>query len=250
MYNYTVNLKAGAKLIQSGLKVFTRFALGTIMCIIVFFSFNFAITAGFSDVIGQKVYFYNEEIGKEVQVCYHGADGTPGEDCKCAEYDATKLNSIPDKKLSDRMQRISNILAQIFCFVMMTGILCGTVWEMGNKDISAVKQGRAHENKLKGLYIGLVAAIPSIIVYVLLVLSHVRVFSPVFLDTYRLLNSQFHYIITLIYSGASDAAALSICKLLLLLALHLYLPLISLISYYFGYKDINLVEEITFKKKV
>ncbi len=238
------------KLVKSGLKVFTRFALGTAMCLIVFFSFNFAITAGFSDVVGQKVYFYNEEIGKEVQVCYHNADGSPNEDCKCAEYDQELLNSIPDKKLSDRMQNTSLILAQIFSFVMMTGILCGTVWEMGNKDISAVKQGRTSENKLRGLFIGLIATIPSLAVYMLLILSHAKVLNPAFLDTYRLLNSQFHYVITLIYSAALNAAELSFGKLSLLGALHLYLPIISFISYYFGYRDINLVEVITFKKKV
>lgn len=220
------------------------------MCLIVFFSFNFAITAGFSDVVGQKVYFYNEEIGKEVQICYHNADGTPNEDCKCEEYDATRLNSIPDKKLSDRMQNISLILAQIFSFVMMTGILCGTVWEMGNKDISAVKQGRLSENKLRGLFIGLIATIPSIIVFVLLALSRAKILNPNFLDTYRLLNSQFHYVITLIYSDASNAAQLSFGKMALLGTLHLYLPLISFISYYFGYKDFNLIEAITFKKMV
>ena len=242
-------MKVGVKLIKLGLKVFTRFALGTVMCLIVFFSFNFAITAGFSDVVGQKVYFYNEEVGKEVLVCYHNADGTQGDDCKCAQYDEAKLNSIPDKKLSDRMQNISLILAQIFAFVMMTGILCGTVWEMGNKDISAVKQGRTTENILRGLFIGIIATVPSLVVFVLLVLSSVKVFNPAFLDTYRLLNSQFHYIITLIYSSAATAAQLSIGKLLLLLALHLYLPIISFISYYFGYKDKNLIEFITFKKK-
>lgn len=220
------------------------------MCLIVFFSFNFAITAGFSDVVGQKVYFYDEEIGKEVPVCYHNADGTPNDDCKCSQYDEAKLNSIPDKKLSDRMQKISLLLAQIFSFVMMTGILCGTIWEMGNKDISAVKQGRATENKLRGLYIGLIAAIPSLIVFVLLILSHATVLKPAFLDTYRLLNSQFHYIITMIYSGAKDATQLSALKLCGIGALHLYLPLISMISYYMGYIDVNLVEVITFKKKV
>lgn len=220
------------------------------MCLIVFFSFNFAINAGFSDVVGQKVYFYDEEIGKEVMVCYHNSDGTPTDSCKCSEYDEAKLNSIADKKLSDRMQNISLILAQIFSFVMITGIMCGTVWEMGNKDISAVKLGRTVENKLKGLYIGFIATIPSIAVYLLLVLSKANILNPAFLDTYRLLNSHFHYIITLIYSGFTNAAQLSTGQILMLSVLHLYLPLISLISYYFGYKDINLVEVVTFKKKV
>ncbi len=236
-------------MIKSGGKLFSRFALGTVMCLIVFFSFNFAITAGFSDVIGQRIYFYNEETGREEQVCYHDAANTPPADCKCGNYDPERLNALADKKLSESRQNLSLILAQIFSFVMITGILCGTTWEMGNKDISAVKRGRQTENKLKGLYIGLIATIPSIIVYLLLVLSHTGVLRPMFLDTYRLLNSHFHYIITLIYSGAEDAVQLSLNRVLLCGVLHLYLPVLSFISYYLGYKDFNVVEKITFKKK-
>lgn len=237
-------------MIKSGGKLFSRFAIGTIMCLIVFFSFNFAITAGFSDVVGQKIYYYDEEVGKEVQVCYHDKDNNPPEDCVCENYDLERLNALADKKLSQSRQNISLILAQIFSFVMMTGILCGTMWEMGNKDISAVKHGRASENKLKGLYIGIIATIPSLIVYILLVLSHFEVLRPAFLDTYRLLNSHFHYILTLIYSSAKDASQLSGGQVALCGALHLYLPLLSFISYFLGYKDINVVEKITFRKKV
>lgn len=236
-------------MIKLGGKLFSRFALGIIMSLIVFFSFNFAITAGFSDVVGHKVFHYNEELGREELVCYHDADNKPTEDCKCANYDPEKLNSLADRQLSKSREEISLILAQIFSFIMITGILCGTMWEKGNKDISAVKQGRVTENKLKGLHIGLIASVPSLVVYILLILSSMEVLKPVFLDTYRLLNSHFHYILTLIYSGAENAAQLSIGQLLLCGALHLYLPIISLVSYYLGYKDINFVEKITFKRK-
>lgn len=237
-------------LIKSGGKLFSRFAIGTLMCLIVFFSFNFAITAGFSYVVGQKIFYYNEETGREELVCYHDAENNPPVDCKCSNYDPQRLNALADKKLSDSRQNLSLVLAQIFSFVMMTGILCGTMWEMGNKDISAVKHGRTAENKLKGLYIGFIAAIPSIIVFILLVLSHLQILRPAFLDTYRLLNSHFHYILTLIYSSAQNAAQLSTVQLILCGALHLYLPLLSFISYFLGYKDVNLVEKLTFKEKV
>lgn len=237
-------------MIKSGIKLFTRFAIGVVMCVIVFFSFNFAITAAFSDVVGQKIFYYNEETGREEQVCYHDKDNNPPTDCKCADYDSERLNPLADRKLSNSRQNISLILAQIFSFVMMTGILCGTVWEMGNKDIWAVKHDRINENKLRGLYVGVIAAIPSLAIFVLLVLSHLEVFKPTFLDTYRLFNSHFHYILTLIYSGAENAAQLSVGQLALCGALNLYLPILAFISYLMGYSDINLIEKITFKKKV
>ena len=242
-------MKVGVVLINSSVKLFSRFAIGTIMCLIVFFSFNFAITAGFSDTVGHKIYYYNTETGREEQVCYHNEFNNPPEDCKCSNYESEKLNPIPDKMLSKSRQNISLVLAQIFSFVMITGILCGTVWEMGNKDISAVKNGRVDENKLKGFFVGLIAAVPSLLVYLLLVLSHFEIFSPEFLDSYRLFNSHFHYILTLIYSNADNAAQLTALQLILCGALHLYLPVVSFLSYYFGYKDINFVEKITFKRK-
>ena len=199
---------------------------------------------------GKALFMLAEETGREEQVCYHDAENNPPENCVCADYDPTRLNALADRKLSQERQTISLVLAQIFSAVMITGILCGTVWEMGNKDISAVKHGRKKENIFSGLYIGLIAAVPSLVVFALLVLSHYKVLNPNFLDTYRLLNSHFHYFITLIYSSADNAAELTEMGLVLCGALHLYLPVISLISYAFGYKDINLIERITYKKKV
>lgn len=219
------------------------------MCLFVLLSFNFAITAGFSDTVGYNVYRYNSETGKEELICQHNENDENPPDCKCSDIPDDQLSKIRITQLSDTKQTVSAVLSQIFGLVMITGILYGSMWDIGNKDISAVKFARTTENKLRGLYIGMIACIPSLAVYILLVLSYAQVFSPKFLSTYRLLNSHFHGIISWVYGGAEIATQLNFGQLLLLFALVLYLPLLSCIAYYLGYKDVKLVEKAVFKKK-
>ncbi len=237
-------------MIGQGAKLFSKFAIGIVMCLFVFLSFNFAITAAFSDTVGYNVYRFNSETGKEELICEHNENDEALKDCKCSEIPEDQLSKIRITELSDSKQTVSMVLSQIFCFIMITGILYGSVWEIGNKDISAVKFSRTSENKLRGLVIGCVASIPSLAVYVLLLLSSFKILSPKFLSTYRLLNSHFHSVLTWIYNGAQTAAELSVGQLLLCFALVLYLPLIASLAYYLGYKDIKLVEKAVFKKKV
>lgn len=237
-------------MIGQGAKLFSKFAIGIVMCLFVFLSFNFAITAAFSDTVGYNVYRYNSETGKEELICQHNEKDENPPGCSCAEIPEEQLSKIRITELSDTKQTVSMVLSQIFCLVMMTGILYGSVWEIGNKDISAVKFHRTRENKLRGLVIGSIASVPSFAVYILLLLSSFEVLSPKFLSTYRLLNSHFHSILTWIYGGAQTAAELTSVQLILCLALVLYLPLVSAVAYYLGYKDIKLLEKAVFKKKV
>ncbi len=236
-------------MIKEAGKLLTKFILGVIMCLFVFFSFEFAITAGFSETVGYEVRTIDEVSRKEISVCYHDAENNPTTDCKCSEYDAEMLNTVPIKELSNSKKNLSRILAQIFSTVLMTGILYGTVWEVGNKDISAVKFGRTKYNLWRGAQMGLLASIPTFVIYLLLVLSSVSILKPQFLNTYRLLNSHFHGVITWIYNGAVSADSLTFMQILLCGLLCLYLPLICGIAYLLGYKDISLFEKSVFKKR-
>ncbi len=237
-------------MIGQGAKLFSKFAIGIVMCLFVFLSFNFAITAAFSDTVGYNVYRFNSETGKEELICQHNEKDENPPGCNCGEIPEDQLSKIRITELSETKQTVSMLLSQIFSFVMMTGILYGTLWEIGNKDISAVKFSRAKENKLRGLVIGSIATAPSLAVYVLLLLSSFKILSPAFLSTYRLLNSHFHSVLTWIYGGAQNASELSVVQLLLCFLLVLYLPVVSMLAYYLGYKDIKLLEKAVFKKKV
>ncbi len=248
--NLIIEISGCTDLFGQGVKLFSKFAIGILMCLFVYLSFNFAITAAFSDTAGYNVYRYNSETGKEELICQHNENDENPPGCSCAEIPEEQLSKIRITELSKSKQTVSMVLSQIFCFVMMTGILYGSVWEIGNKDISAVKFQRICENKLRGLVIGSVASFGSFAVYVLLLLSSLEILNPKFLNTYRLLNSHFHSILTWIYGTAQTANQLSVVQLILCFALVLYLPLVSAVAYYLGYKDIKLLEKVVFKKKL
>lgn len=242
-------MKVGAKLLKHSASLFLKFSIGVLMCLFVFMSFEFAITAAFSDTVGYNIYHFNKEIGKEEQICQHDADNKNDVDCKCSEYSDEELSSVRITELSQSKKNISAVLSQIFSIVLVGGVIYGTVWDIGNKDISAVKYGNKTEDKMRGVIIGLFAAIPSVIIYILLVLSKLEIMKPEFLNTYRLFNAHFHGVLTYIYSGAKSATDLSVFKILCCGLLQLYLPLISGVAYFLGYKDIKISEKIVYKKK-
>lgn len=230
--------------------LFLKFVIGILMCLFVFMSFSFAFSAAFSDTVGYNIYHYNAELGKEELVCVHNEENKNDVDCKCGEYASDELNAVRLTELSSSKKKVCNILAQIFSLVLISGVIYGTVWEKANKDISAVKFERVSENKWRGLIMGSIASIPSCILFVLLILSKFEILSPNFLSTYRLLNSHFHGILTLIYSSASSAADLSDLQILYCGLLLLYLPVLCGVAYLLGYKDIKIFEKIVYKKKV
>lgn len=220
------------------------------MCLFVFMSFSFAFSAVFSDTVGYNVYHYNSELGKEELICVHNAENKNNVDCKCSEYTAEELSSIRLTELSASKKMACSVISQIFSLVLISGVLYGTVWDKANKDISAVKFERISENKWRGLIMGSIAAIPSIILFILLVLSKLEILKPQFLSTYRLFNAHFHGLLTWIYSDAVTAADLSALQVTACGLLVLYVPVLCGVAYILGYKDIKIFEKIVYKKKV
>ncbi|MBE6729499.1 MAG: hypothetical protein E7568_04635 [Ruminococcaceae bacterium] len=234
---------------KRGAKLFFKFAIGILMCLFVYFSFIFAFNAAFSDVTGYNIYHHNSETSREEIVCIHNAEDTNPDGCKCSEYDGEKLNKINITALSKEKENIAIALAQFFSIVLITAVIYGSVWEMGNKDFSAVRLGKISSSKSKGVAIGAIAATPSIVIYLLLVLSWAKILNPHFLNTFRLLNSHFHGYLTFIYSSAKIATDLTIAQILLCAVPAIYLVLVSAVAYLLGFKDIKLFEKAIYKKK-
>lgn len=234
-------------MLKQSANLFFKFVIGVLMCLFVFMSFSFAFTAAFSETVGYNVYHYNSELGREEIVCVHDAEDKNTTDCKCSDF-TDELNHIRVTELSPKKEKVASALAQLFSIVLITGVIYGATWEFGNKDISNVKLRGKKENKFSGLIIGVIVSIPSILLFILLLLSKLEILKPEFLNTYRLLNSHFHGLLTLIFASSTTAAELSCLQVTYCGLLLLYLPLVCSLAYYLGYKDIKILEKFVYKK--
>lgn len=88
-----------------------------------------------------------------------------------------------------------NVLSSILMLLLLASFPYSIVWSKGDRDKNSVNFGHMQEDKLRGLKVGLMAAIPSAIGYIVLVLSKLGVCFPKYIFLYRFANVPFMPII-------------------------------------------------------
>ena len=140
-----------------------------------------------------------------------------------------------------------DIITQTFMLILFVAMIYTKLWERGDKDNNSVHFGRMNEDRLRGLKIGLFAAIPSFLFYVLLILSKLKLIMPGYFFLYRFLNISFLPIVSRIAGknnfSAADVSWLSVFAILLTLFVS---PLVCHIAYLLGYKQISISEKIIY----
>ncbi len=236
-------------MLKTSLKIFGRYAVSVFMCFFIALSCTLVFTFLFAEETGYDVFSTNSETG-EISLVYHH-EFADGEDLLFEEY-AKQYEGLKKSKtveLSKGYTNLSHLISGLISFVFVVGITYNPIWEMANKDINRVNMGMKKENKLTGLFAGLIACLPSLAVYITLWLSHLKILSTEFLSVFRFFNSHFYGFISFVYGNAQNTAELSVSKLLLLSVTVWLLPLVSSIAYYVGYKDIRISEKLVYVKK-
>lgn len=135
-------------------------------------------------------------------------------------------------------------ILQVLTLMFLTGLVYPTLWDMGYKDRNMVLTGHAKEDILKGLKIGLVAVIPSVLSIPLFAL--IKSFPAAL---YKLINSSYYYFFELLTRNTDKFCELAVWKFVVMAIVFLLVPAISFLGYYLGFKDISIAEKITYKKK-
>ena len=82
-------------------------------------------------------------------------------------------------------------LCQILNLAIVISLSYVPLWNEGNNDVNKINYERMKRDPLRGLKYGLVAAVPGVIVYILLFLSAMGAMSEAFFMIYRFLNPVF-----------------------------------------------------------
>lgn len=234
---------------KASLKIFARYAISVFMCFFIALSCTLVFTFLFAQETGYDVFATSADTGETVLLYHH--EHKDGEDLFFEDYAAQYegLKKSKTVELSNGYNNLSYLISGLISLVFVVGTTYNPIWEMGNKDINRVNMGIKKENKLFGLFAGLIASLPSLAIYITLWLSHLKVLSTEFLSVFRFLNSHFYGFITFVYGNAQNTAELSVLELSLLSVTVWLLPIISAIAYYIGYKDIRISEKLVYVKK-
>ena len=227
-------------LLKTSGKIFARYAISVLMCFFIALSCTLVFTFVFST---------NEETGETTFLYHH--DNSDGEDTVFEEY-ANKYTGVKKVKsvgLSKGYTNLSHILSALISAVFITGTTYCSVWDMGNKDINRVKIGLKKENKLFGFYAGCIAALPSLVLYITLILSHLKILSTEFLSVFRVFNSHFYGLISLVYGQATNTSELTAVQIIIFSVTVWFLPLVCGVAYRIGYSDTRISEKLIYVKK-
>ena len=140
-----------------------------------------------------------------------------------------------------------NIVAQVLMLILLIALPYSKLWMQGDKDSNMVQFKHMEEDKLRGLKVGLMAAVPSFLLYVVLFLSKLGLFFPQFIFTYRLFNFVFLPLLnSMLGTSVQLTADVSWPSMLVLLLTVAVIPFVCWLGYLLGYKHISLSEKFLY----
>lgn len=231
---------------KAGCQVWLRLVFATIICFIVWFSIDAMCLSFMGEVSGYQIYAYDENGENPQLVVSHTY--TEGED----KTEEIKLedNQVMSKirTMSPANKAVVSVISSVFTWLIFGLFPYNVMWIKGSHDENYVNIGRLDRDDLFGLKTGLVASIPSAILYLLLVLGKFGAFPSVVLQWHRLINAPFIPYIDAVEMGVKTATELSFGSLLAVGATLLFVPFVCWLGYYFGYRHISIRERMIYKK--
>lgn len=233
-----------------GIKIFGKLVIVTFMCFFLVISFNVFGNALFTENIGYTAYGTLQDSEESVELYeYYFADG---EDLKRADFEAQgyTISEISIKSQMTKLESIGlGIVYQIFALIILITFIYTYLWQLGTKDSNFVHYNHKKEDKLKGLKMGAIAIIPSVLFLSFFVITKNGLSQNFPIAIYRFINSYAYSFIEWSTNSAMTFKQLGIGNIVLLYIIQLIVPITAFVSYLLGYKNIMLSEKILYIKK-
>ena len=146
---------------------------------------------------------------------------------------------------------IMNLVALVLQTVLFALIVYTKMWDLGDKNANSANFGHIKGDPLRGLTLGLLAAVPSVISFLALVADKLFGFWGGMAAAYRLCHTALYPVI--VWSMGSTVslttADLSWGGILCAGLPLLFMPVVATVAYFLGYRHISLREKIVFVNK-
>ncbi len=238
---------AGASTPVMGLKIFGYSILAGIMAMFLYFSMTMLANGALQNPVGYRVYEVvdgQQVLVQEMTWDEYMAMSTEDLLVQDDSRYAGETVMAPKNSACAALLVAAEILTQLLMAAVLIGLTGYYVWAEGDRDRNLVKHHAREATPLRGLWIGLIASVPSLILYVFLVLGKYGVFAADSIQgVYRLFNSTWMLLISRIMpTSVYPATAITTAQLIGLFALQLVLPVACAVAYQLGYRRV-------FKKK-
>ncbi len=143
------------------------------------------------------------------------------------------------------MGKAAHLLFAIICLLLTVCIIADFALKQGYSAVKGVNAGTLSPCRNFGAVMGLAAALPTYVCFVLLILSSNGVIGN-FYPAFKLINSMLAPAVN-VFASTAKAAELSAAQLVGIGVLPLVIPLVSWFAFRLGYDDTDLAKKFVYK---
>lgn len=224
-------------------KIWGRIVAATVMSGLLYLSMFIIFNAMFSEQIGYRIYGSDGQ-GNTVQIGEHFY--TEEENAETVPQIEEGQTTTPIKQMSKTGKLWMGITTSVFTLSVLAISPYDQLWQLGSRDDNMVRCGRKKPNPWRGVKVGLLANIPSTLLFIMLVLAKYGWMFPGYLTVFRLCNLPFLPYIN-VFMG-TVATEISYSSLFAVGATLLYIPAVCGIAYHMGVKQFSIREKLTYAK--
>ncbi len=231
---------AGASTPVMGLKIFGYSVLAGIMALFLYFSMTMLANGALQMPIAYRIYeVVNGEQVLVQEMTWEEFTAMDPEELIVTDDSRYSGQTVmgPKNDICAALMVGTQVLTQGLMLFVLIGLTGYYVWVEGDRDRNLVKHHERVETPLRGLWIGLLAAIPSFALYGFLVLGKLNIFAADSVQgVYRLLNPTFTpLVLQIMPTDVYPATAITGAQLVWLFLLQLVLPATCAVAYQLGY---------------
>lgn len=232
--------------IKYALKLWGRIVFATIMCAVLYFSLHMLVSALFSHEVGYRIYAADESGATvEIESHYYTAD----EDATMSVPLLEGQTKQPIKILTGGAAVSFNILVQILMLAVLAVFPYDRMWQLGARDENMVQCGKKKADNLRGFKIGLMASIPSAVLFVLLILAKSQVIPDWYMTIFRACNMPYLPLINCFFTVDTTVTAAPWFAFVAASVSVFFVPAVCALGYRLGRSGFSLHDHFVYKSK-
>ncbi|MBQ6570681.1 MAG: hypothetical protein IJL87_10590 [Clostridia bacterium] len=141
------------------------------------------------------------------------------------------------------------VILQIVELLIYGGLVYGYMWKVGSRDINKVNFNRMKKDNLRGLKIALIAMIPNVISYLILIIGKIAGWSNGVAVVYRALGICYVPVIFRYILTTPLLSEISLTRVILSGVTLLFVPAVAEGAYLLGLNGYSLSERLVYKTK-
>lgn len=233
--------------LKIALKVWGRLLISGIMCAVVSLSMSVLGSGLLARDVGYRI-IQITQVGEESEATVLTEHRyAPGEQV-VEEMELPEGQYFqPISEMTPAVKTIVDVITLLAMLFLLGVFPYNLLWEVGNKDENKVRYRNRRPEPWRGLKVGLLAMIPTAVLYIALWLGRFGVLPAGYLAVFRIANMPYLPYINWFVPVDVALPEVAVWRLLAVAGLFLFVPAVCLFAYRLGFCQFSIKEHLTYQ---